>query len=42
MEHKPKIIVLGAGMAGLATARKLTSLGMDVTVIEARVSIPIL
>jgi len=36
LDKKAKIIVLGAGMAGLSVARKLTSLGMDVTVIEAR------
>ncbi|XP_078489110.1 lysine-specific histone demethylase 1A [Ciona intestinalis] len=33
---KAKVVVIGAGMAGLAAARQLTSFGMEVISIEAR------
>lgn len=34
-----KVLVLGAGMAGLVAARQLQFFGLDVTVLEPRVSI---
>ena len=34
--EKKKVIIIGAGLAGLAAARHLTSLGYDVSILEAR------
>jgi monoamine oxidase len=36
LQRKPKVIVLGAGFAGLAAANALRTRGCDVTILEAR------
>ena len=36
VQHSPRVIVLGAGFAGLAAAHALRSKGLDVTILEAR------
>ena len=36
---RKKVIVVGAGMAGLAAAKKLTEAGLTVTVVEAKANV---
>ena len=38
VSNSPKILVIGAGIAGLTAARQLQSFGFNVTMIESRVS----
>src|SRR5258708_32191198 len=35
-EHKPHVVVVGAGIAGLAAARTLIDSGLAVTIVEGR------
>jgi monoamine oxidase len=36
MQKKPNVLIIGAGMAGLGAAQKLTAENIDVTILEAR------
>jgi monoamine oxidase len=35
-EHRPNVLIIGAGLAGISAARQLQCYGFDVEIVEAR------